>query len=111
MCNQTMHLSPERYTSLKKATRILGRQTKRERIRIGTDLPLLSSYPNAIADHPIYTLFGNPEKKAKILTTKKLPSIELLRNHIRTSGKTLQFPNLRLSVLGIIEHTIISFPY
>jgi hypothetical protein len=47
-CSKTMHLSKGEYDKWRKFNEKWAMKTKRERIRYGKDLPLLSSYPNTI---------------------------------------------------------------
>lgn len=48
-CRGTMHLSEERYAAWRKLTEAQAKETKRERIKYGKDLPALSSYPKISA--------------------------------------------------------------
>ncbi len=48
-CLGTMHLSKDIYERWRRLTDAQSKETKRERIRYGRDLPKLSSYPNKIS--------------------------------------------------------------
>lgn len=109
-CTSTMHLPKDRYKKWKTFDEENGRKTKRERVRYGKDLPQLSSYPNRIVDHPIYTLFGSARKPSKRLNDKALPSITQLRKMLRETGRTLHFPKLNKRVLGVQDNEAIFAP-
>lgn len=47
-CSGTMHLSKKTYTKWRKLTDAQAKETKKERVRYGKELPLLSSYPKKI---------------------------------------------------------------
>jgi len=48
-CSKTMHLSREKYNKWRKFNDKWANQTKREKVRIGQDLPQLLSYPKTIS--------------------------------------------------------------
>lgn len=108
ICYQTMHLSKERFEEWNEVNLELSEKTKRERIRYGKELPLLSSYPKTISDHPVYLLAGSAMHKPLICDDKKLPSKKVLRKLIRESGRTLLFPALKIKVLGVEQDRVIS---
>jgi hypothetical protein len=103
-----MHLSQERFDQWNEFNEKETKKTKRARIRYGKELPQLSSYPDAISDSPIYPLLGSLEKEPLISIDKKLPSRKELRKLIRETGRTITFPLLKTTVLGIKDTTIIS---
>jgi hypothetical protein len=107
-CTKSMHLSGNQYNAWQKASRHIAQKTKRERIQRGKELPLLTTYPESIPDHSIYTLFGNVKKNAKQIQASSLPEIQLLRRLIRETGQVLSFPKLTMTVLGIAEDTVIT---
>lgn len=47
-CSKTMHMSKDKYKYWRKITEKQSKETKKERIRYGQDLPILTSYPNRI---------------------------------------------------------------
>lgn len=49
-CSGTMHLSKKEYEKWRKFSDTRAKKTKRERIRYGKELPLLSSYPKKISE-------------------------------------------------------------
>lgn len=108
VCTKTMHLSQEEYKKWKAYDDDLSKKTKRERIRYGKELPLLTKYPNTIPDHPIYALFGSASQSSNRFTDKKLPAVAKIRKHIRETGRTLSFPALQKRVLGVQNGVIIS---
>jgi hypothetical protein len=62
LCLKTMHLSKEKYAKWRAITDAQAKETKKERIRYGKDLKLLSSYPKISEDYikKVNALF-NPE--------------------------------------------------
>jgi hypothetical protein len=48
-CSKTMHLSKEKYSQWRKFSDKWANQTKREKVKVGQDLPQLLSYPKAIS--------------------------------------------------------------
>jgi hypothetical protein len=61
-CIGTMHLSKEIYIKWRKFSEQHAKETKRERVSFGKELPLLSSYPKKISEdyiRKINKLFGN----------------------------------------------------
>lgn len=48
-CSGTMHLSKEKYDKWRKFGDTQAKETKRERVSFGKELPLLSSYPKRIS--------------------------------------------------------------
>ncbi|HZE87006.1 MAG TPA: SET domain-containing protein [Methylomirabilota bacterium] len=108
VCYKTMHLSEEQSEKWNKVNDEQTKKTKRKRIKFGQELPLLDKYPKEIADHPIYSMVGSLEKPSLILTNKILPPLLKLRQLIRESGQTLQFPALNIKIIGVQNETIIS---
>lgn len=107
-CTGSMHLSDERFKAWQKAYKEIAGRTKRERVRKGKELPLLTTYPKAISDHPVYTLFGNMYEKAQGMESNTVAEVASLRKLIRESGRTLFYPSLNISILGIIGQEIIT---
>ncbi len=108
LCFQTMHLSEKRYALWDAYHTRQEKKTKPEKVQIGKELPALSSYPKNLSDNSIYSLFGSMRKNPQILTNQALPSVRKIRKFIRDSGRTIQFPALRLRVLGIHEDLVVS---
>ena len=107
-CTGTMHMSKAKYDKWYAITKKEEKSTKRQRVSFGKILPHLSSYPKEILDNAFYTLFGYAKTKPEIITSSKLPSIEKMREKIRTTGRTLQFPKLNLHVLGVMDGVLVS---
>ncbi len=108
VCTKTMHLSQKEYKKWKAYDDALSKKTKRERIRYGKVLPLLSEYPKSIPDHPIYALYGSESVSPVTVKEKTLPSVSKIRKRIRETGRTLLFPALKKRVLGVQDDIIIS---
>lgn len=107
-CRGTMHLSEERFQRWNAFSENQAKQTKRARIRYGKLLPQLPSYPTAIKDDPMYDLFGSQEKTPVVLSNAKLPSVPILRKKIRNTGRTLTFPRIKQTVVGIQDDVIVT---
>lgn len=85
-------------------------KTKKERIQYGKDLPQLSSYPDTIPDHPVYTLFGAANCEPAQLSNTTLPSRTELRALVRETGRRLDFPSINTRVLGITDTLVLTEP-
>lgn len=105
-CTKSFHLSEKKYQSWDTFHTIQGKATKKQRIQYGKQLPELSSYPNTISDHPIYTLFGSEHVAPLELQDKTPPSTSAIRKYIRRSGRTLVFPQLQIKIFGVNEKII-----
>lgn len=110
-CKQTMHLSEERFLEWSKFNEAQAKKTKRVRVRYGKILPKLTSYPDKILDHEIYSLFGFPGKPSISLNNIKFPTAQELRKLIRETGRTLEFPKLKVRVFGVESGEIITESY
>jgi hypothetical protein len=109
-CSGTMHLSKGRFAKWNRFVSLQSKQTKKGRISYGKELPKLTSYPDTIADQPIYSLFGATQKPSLKLAAKKLPPNFKIRKLIRDTGRTLLFPNLKTNILGVVDDVIYSGP-
>lgn len=110
ICFQTMHLSEKRYKDWDKFHEMEEKKTKPEEVEFGEELKKLSSYPKNIEDNPIYPLFGTKISGVQKLTNQVMPPIADLRKIIRENGKAVEFEELHVRVLGILENLIISEP-
>jgi len=108
ICTGTMHMTAEKYDAWDELNHEISKRTKTDRVFYGKNLPQLSTYPESIEDHPLYTLFGNEKVKPKICDETSLPSIEKIREYIRTSGQTLLYQKLYLHIIGVMDGVIIS---
>jgi hypothetical protein len=108
MCSNTMHLSKKKYDAWSTFHDAESARSKKERVKYGSNLPKLSSYPTSIPDNPIYTLFGTIECDPAFFSDKKLPTTDMLRKMIRETGRRLDFPNLNIRILGISDNIIVS---
>ena len=77
----------------------------------GAMLPPLAHYPVAVnlsAPGPYrFNAFGAEIKPPERYPEKTLPALEALRARIRTTGRQLRFPKLRLTVYGIRDGLLI----
>ena len=58
LCLGTMHLSKDKYDKWRKFSSAQAKETKRERVRYGKDLPRLASYPEKISGGYIRRING-----------------------------------------------------
>lgn len=109
LCFQTMHMSEKRYDEWSEFEGS-GRykDTKRERVTYGKDLPLLKEYPKSIPDNGLYVLFGADKHLPIKHPAKTLPTKHEIRKIIRETGRKIQFSKLNLQVQGVYEDLIIS---
>lgn len=107
-CTQTMHADPKLFDTWDAFNTKVAKQTKREPVSPGKDLPKLATYPPTIPDAPVYPLFGSAVKPPLTFETTEMPEIPKLRRLIRESGRRLQFDKLDTLVLGIMNNEIIS---
>lgn len=108
VCTGSMHMTKEKYDKWSKISEKEETKTKYAPIRYGKMLAKLDTYPNEIADHPFYSLFGNTKVKSKVLQVSKLPSVAEIRKTIRQTGRTLKFIKLNLHVLGVYDGVVVS---
>lgn len=110
ICYQTMHLPKKLYDLWNTFHDKESAKTKKERIQYGKDLPQLSSYPDTIPDHPVYTLFGAANCEPAQLSNTTLPSRTELRALVRETGRRLDFPSINTRVLGITDTLVLTEP-
>lgn len=108
LCTGTMHMTQESFDAWKKFDDEMVKDVKLPPIVYGKDLLLLDAYPENIADHPIFPLYGAAQHEVLVLENKKLPSQQKLRKLIRQTGQKLFFKELGITVLGIADDQIIS---
>ncbi len=106
-CRGTMHLSKERFKKWRLFNEAEGKRTKRARISYGKSLAKLKDYPNQIPDADVYTLYGESGKTPFELKDKTLPSITVLREHIRQTGKMIFIPALGMTIAGVDDGKLV----
>ncbi|HEX7542894.1 MAG TPA: hypothetical protein VF385_02355, partial [Patescibacteria group bacterium] len=67
----------------------------------------LKKYPKKIEDHQVFNLFSNQKLKGLDHTDKKIPSLLKLRALLRLSGRIINFKNLGLKVIAIVDDKIV----
>lgn len=78
-------------------------------VPFGQLLPKLDTYPDTVTDNAFYDLFGASSQKPKIYDDEpSLPSIHMLRERIRTTGKQLAFTQMNIRVRGVTQNRIVS---
>lgn len=107
ICTHTMHLSKEQFEAWNALNEKQSKQTKRARIRYGQELPLLSSYPTSIPDHPIYPLLGSLEKDPIVMNDTTLPSVKKTRKLVRQTGRSIQVPHLKIKIIGVQNNALL----
>jgi len=107
-CVGTMHLHEDQFLRWQAFSQTQAKQTKRKRIYYGKELAKLSDYTTSIADNPIYPLIGFSEKTSVSLPDTHLPSVAKLRTLVRETGRTLAFPKLATTIIGIQDDLVLS---
>lgn len=69
----------------------------------GSELLPLLRYPESIKkDYPkLFNIFGSEKKPAARYQDSKLPSITVMRQRIRTTGRRIAFPKLGITIDGV----------
>lgn len=107
-CLKTMHLTAAQYDTWSNFSKKQSKKTKRAKIRYGKNLAAFISYPKKIPDNSIYRLMGFAGKPPITLDDKKIPSVKDVRKMIRKTGKTINLPRLKKTILGVENNQIIS---
>lgn len=104
-CRGTMYARVEKFGLKKKKNRNLKkREVNYEVCKVGEVLEPLKKYPEEIKDNPDkYNIYANLDVLPLVLKDKKLPSMKVLRERIRLTGRRLKFLELNLTVLAIID--------
>lgn len=75
--------------------------------KVGEVLPFLKKYPKEIKDRNVYNIFSNLNVPPLITPGKKLPSLKVLREMMRLTGRRLKFPELDLMILAVIDGQLV----
>ncbi len=68
--------------------------------------PLLK-YPKEIKDNRVYNIYANLKVSPVISKEKKLPTLKVMREIIRLTGRRLKFSELNLSILAVVDDHLI----
>lgn len=109
-CTSSMHLSETQFLDWQKAYNEIVKKTRKARVSAGQELTPLPIYPQSIPDHPVYTLFGNSKERAVVMETAMFPSKKTLRQTIRETGRSLAFPSIGVTVLGVNNDEVVLKP-
>lgn len=109
-CTHSMHVPPNYYKTWRTFYESQTKRTKRQRIQYGKVLPTLTSYPQSIPDHPIYTLIGSFENAPLIQNDSLIPNEHSLRAIIRQTGRRLTYPHSQITIHGFQHGNIITTP-
>lgn len=109
-CTHTMHAEKKFFDEWDKFNTEITKQTKRQKVSYGHDLPKLDTYPEIISDAPIYPIFASTEKPSVVLNNSALFPIEKLREMMRNTGRMLEFPKLQKRIYGVVGDDIFSEP-
>lgn len=99
-CSGTMHMSNEKYEAWRVFDDAETEKTKTTPAPVKKPLSLLDAYPQTISDDPIYKLFGAAHKQPKVLHDKTFPTLQIIREQIRKTGRQLRYPKLGVTILG-----------
>lgn len=106
-CRGTMYSNSER---LKRFGLFCRRETKGQKFkaqRAGEILLPLTKYPKTIKDNTIFNLFANLKAAPINSAEKKIPPVSELRKLLRLSGRVINFKNLELKVIAIVDGKIV----
>lgn len=106
-CRGTMYTSDEK---LRRYGAFCRQETRGQKFKIlpaGEIIPPLEKYPQKIKDNKIFNLFADLKVKPVNYNDKKLPPIAELRKCLRATGRTLNFSNLGLKVIAIVEGKVV----
>lgn len=99
-CTGSWHMTEEKYEKWRVFDETEAKKTRKSREKIGQRLKFLDSYPDKMPDNTFYKLFGSRTKIPKVIKEKSFPSIKTIRENIRTSGRTLKYPKLGITIVG-----------
>lgn len=106
LCSNSMHATNKVYDAWREFDEAMMKNVKLPRVKYGSQLEKLSSYPTNIPDNAVYPLFGSTHKPAVVLSDTKIPSQKELRKKIRETGQKLHFKQLGITVNGIADNHI-----
>jgi hypothetical protein len=78
-----------------------GKRMEEPLVPNGREIPPLRRYPDALADEPIYDLFGSRARRAIEHADRRLPDRDEIRRRIRSTGCRLAFPRIGLTAVGV----------
>jgi hypothetical protein len=102
LCKGTMHAS-EKTCKLFWDDFIYKKMGKHyhAKFEIGSRITRLASYPKTFPDHHLIPVYGTLKKPALIYKSNNFPDRKILRELIRTTGKTIKVNNSRQIILGL----------
>lgn len=106
-CRGTMYLNDKK---IKEYGNFYHQETKNQKFKsqkAGEILAPLKKYPKKIKDHQVFNLFSNQKLKSFERPDKKIPSLLKLRALLRLSGRIINFKNLGLKVIAIVDDKIV----
>lgn len=111
ICRGTWHVSPEVAKASEEFVKLHeGDNPKPPRIVYNKPLPPLEKYPRVLKDDNVYDVFGTLTKPAVAQADRALPSLSIIRQRIRETGRRLHFKKLGLSIYGIMNDLLVAEP-
>lgn len=107
-CKGGMYVSKElsdKYETFIKKTQ--GALLNKQIVPYGKKLPPLKNYPVTLPDNVVYDLYGSLKEKPFISNDKKLPTNLEIRKLIRKTGRTINFKNIGIKVIGVIGNSLV----
>jgi len=110
-CRGTMNVSQEKeekwYRFSHKGSKVNFNSLE---VAFGQALEPLKKYPKFMKDSFGYPVFASLIKEPIIVSDSRLPSIKVLREKIKNTGRCLYFPKIDYCLFGIADNTLISAP-
>lgn len=103
ICTGTMHTAGRTFDTWEDLVKKqFGPRYKKIPGEYGDQLVPLRKYPRFVNDHPeLYDIFGAENKQPEKYKDKMIPTMPEVRKRIRTTGRQLSFPSLKIVVYGI----------
>lgn len=110
LCHGTMNATKNIIEKTDKFVHEINEDTYENTLPVpyGEELQPFESYPEKIEDHPIYDMSGTTVQPPLKLQETKIPSLQFVRNTMRETGLQLDFTNLNIVIIGIMDGLILS---
>lgn len=106
-CRGTMYASRNKLKSYHSFCSQKNRNHKFKLLRAGDVLRPLEKYPKHIKDEKVFNLFANLKATPVKYSGNKVPLLSELRKYLRDGGRILDYYNLKIKILAIVDNKII----
>lgn len=107
LCRGTMYASEEKLRRFGSFCRQESKGQKFVTLKAGEILPPLEKYPQEIKDNLVFDLFASGTARPLHYKDKKLPGVKEIRKNIRETGRAMQFDNLGLKAVAVVNGRIL----